>query len=130
MDQWYIPITILPGICLLILSTSNLLIGLNQEIHLLFKETANLSLLDKKIRQLERLSQAMVLFYCSCALMVLSGILIAFESKVGSIDFGFIGMLTGILLTLVGLLYLIRYAVYAVTIRKNQHRSTLEELGQ
>lgn len=128
MDQWYVPITILPGICLLILSTSNLLIGLNQEIYQLFKDKTHLSIIRKKIDQLERLSKAMVLFYSSCALMVLSGILTAFEVNYGSIDFGFIGMITGVAMTLAGLLFLIGYASNAVSIRKNQHKASLEEI--
>lgn len=128
MDQWYIPITILPGICLLILSTSNLLIGLNQEIFQLLKDKANKMVITRKIDQLERLSKAMVLLYCSAALMVLSGILTAFDFSIGTVDFGFISMLMGVLMTLAGLIYLIRYALNAVSIRKNQHNSSLKDL--
>lgn len=125
MDQWYIPITILPGICLLILSTSNLLIALNGEIFTLTRDQTPIEVVRKKISQLERLSKAMVLLYISTALMVLSGILSAFDLMIGSFSLGFISMISGVALTLGGLFLLISYATHAVSIRKVQHELSL-----
>ena len=122
MDQWYIPITILPGICLIILSTSNLLIALNDEIFKLCRDHTPIEIVQKKIEQLERLSKAMVLLYVASALMVLSGIVSAFGLTIGSINLGFISMISGVILTLVGLFLLILYATHAVTNRKNSTR--------
>ena len=50
--EWYIPITILPGIGLLILSTSNFLIALNNEIKELNndKEKYQSIVTEKKLR--------------------------------------------------------------------------------
>ena len=127
MDQWYIPITILPGICLIILSTSNLLIALDGEIFILCRDQTPINIIRKKIHQLERLSKAMVLLYIATALMVLSGILSAFELEIGSIALGFVTMLSGVVLTLISLFLLVSYATHAVSIRKIQHEMTLEE---
>ncbi len=127
MDQWYIPITILPGICLLILSTSSLLIALNGEIFELCRDQTQIEVVRKKIAQLERLSKAMVLLYISAALMVLSGILSAFELKISSLSLSFISMISGVALTLGGLFLLILYATHAVTIRKDQYELLLNE---
>jgi len=41
MEKWYLPITILPGIGLLIISTSNLTVSLNEEMEELLKEAVN-----------------------------------------------------------------------------------------
>ena len=127
MDQWYIPITILPGICLIILSTSNLLIAINGEIFTLCRDHTPIKIVRSKIRQLERLSKAMVLLYIASALMVLSGILSAFDLIIGALDMGFISMISGVILTLVSLFLLISYASHAVTLRKAQHEITMDE---
>jgi len=36
--QWIIPITVLPGIALIVMSTSNILLSLNNEVTMLNKE--------------------------------------------------------------------------------------------
>ena len=51
--EWYIPITILPGIGLLILSTSNFLIALNSEIQALNQDMGKYQVIVfEKIQQL------------------------------------------------------------------------------
>ena len=76
MYEWYVPITILPGIGLLIISTSNLLVNLSDEISMLLRSKNNeISLSRKKLKQLNLLNLAMVGFYTSSAGFILSGIL-------------------------------------------------------
>ena len=54
MDNWYIPITIIPGIGLLILSTSNLMVALSTEINTLIHNTdENDVIINKKLIQLK-----------------------------------------------------------------------------
>ncbi len=61
---WYVPITVIPGLGLIIISSSNLLIALNNEITLLNGEKEkyfkNISL---KIQQLKPLNWAMAYLY-------------------------------------------------------------------
>ena len=127
MDQWYIPITILPGICLIVLSTSNLLIALNSEIIQLCQGKNHIEIVNRKIKQLERLSKAMILLYFSIAFLVLSGILLAFELKIAQLSLGFVSMISGIVLTLGSLILLINYASHALRIRKEQHVIAIQD---
>ena len=77
MYEWYVPITILPGIGLLIISTSILLINLTNEISILLRSENrdDLQLAQEKLKQLNLLNLAMVGFYFSSATFVNSGIL-------------------------------------------------------
>ena len=77
MTEWYIPITILPGVGLLIMSTSGLAANLSNEIAALIKDNCkgHKQLIEKKIDQLTRLNRAMVGLYFSSGALVLSGIL-------------------------------------------------------
>ena len=62
--QWIVPITAIPGIALIVLSTSSLLISLNKEISLLNLEKEKYrEIIDLKIIQLKRLNWALVLLY-------------------------------------------------------------------
>jgi hypothetical protein len=55
--QWIIPITVLPGIALIILSTSGLVISLNEEIIQLNRERDKYGyIIELKIVQLKRLN--------------------------------------------------------------------------
>lgn len=75
MEKWYLPITILPGIGLLIISTCNLVVSLNDEMEELLKEAVNFEqLIDKKLEQMRLLTLSLAGFYISTALMVLSGL--------------------------------------------------------
>ena len=55
--QWYIPITIIPGIGLIIMSTSNLLIALTTEVSALNRKREVFhEIIELKIAQLKRLN--------------------------------------------------------------------------
>jgi hypothetical protein len=74
MNTWYLPITILPGIGLLIISTSSLIVSLNNELERLLEEAkTNELLIQKKLSQMRLLTYSMSGFYVSTAMMVLSG---------------------------------------------------------
>ena len=74
--EWYIPITILPAVGLLVLSTANLLIALNNEISALHKEDERyITIIRKKLTQLKFLNLALIGEYSSAFLMVLAGII-------------------------------------------------------
>jgi len=73
--EWNIPITILPGIGMFIISTSNLIIALNDEIRELNveKEKFHISII-KKIFHLKRLNLSLIGQYISALSLVLGGI--------------------------------------------------------
>lgn len=72
--EWYGPLTILPAIALIILSTANFLISLNNEIYLLVKEHKNDWVIREKLKQLKRLGSANALLYVSALLFLLSAL--------------------------------------------------------
>lgn len=126
MENWYVPITIVPGVGLLILSTSNLLVALSNEIKSLIMESNNYNtLIDSKIRQLKLLNAAMVFLYVSVACLVVSGLTSGLYLSVG-FDFKASIYITilGIIFTLAGLLALIVYSFKAVKIKQDQFKET------
>ena len=76
--EWYIPITILPGIGMLIMSTTSQMMALSSEIGMLLSDRCTSfehRISDMKIVQLKRLTWSASLLYSSAACFVLSGIL-------------------------------------------------------
>lgn len=127
MENWYLPITIVPGIGLLILSTSNLMVTLSNELSGLIKEhSKDESIILRKLAQLKILNRAMVCFYVSVACLAIAGL-------IGGFQFNFIKNGTtyissiGILIMLLGLVSLIIYSYRAVSIRQDQFKTTFNK---
>jgi len=121
METWYLPITIIPGIGLLILSTTHLIVSLNNEMETLLEEAGlNQSLMQQKLSQMKLLTYSMSGFYISTALMVLSG-LVSFSQQFevnALVNFSSSILLAGVALIFISLLILILYSVRAVKIRR------------
>lgn len=121
METWYLPITILPGIGLLILSTSNLIISLNEEMErLLFVADKFQILINRKLSQMRLLTYGLSGLYFSTALMVLSGI-VSFSNRSDLNAVGMTGsvvLLAGVGFIFLSLIILIIYSARAVTIRR------------
>ncbi|MFT7050169.1 MAG: hypothetical protein ACJAZK_000760 [Psychroserpens sp.] len=63
MENWYLPITIVPGIGLLILSTTNLMVTLSNELSgLINEQSKDDSIIHRKLAQLKTLNRTMVFF--------------------------------------------------------------------
>ncbi len=122
MEHWYIPATIIPGIGLLILSTSNLLVNLSTEIKELIKEvTIEEGLIKRKLKQLKLLNSAMVFLYIAVALFVISALIAGvYKSTQANFDSAIYITITGIISALLGLIILILYSFKAVNIRQDQ----------
>jgi hypothetical protein len=74
MENWYVPITIVAGIGLLILSPSNLMITLSNELSGFIKEQSkDESILIRKLEQLKTLNRVTVLFYFAVACLTIAG---------------------------------------------------------
>src|SRR6056297_1900878 len=130
METWYLPITIIPGIGLLILSTTHLIVSLNNEMETLLEEAGlNQSLMQQKLSQMKLLTYSMSGFYVSTALMVLSG-LVSFSLKFEvntSGNFGSSILFGGVAFIFVSLLTLIIYSVRAVRIRRTHFEQCLNK---
>ena len=123
MENWYLPITIVPGIGLLILSTSNLMITLTNELSGFIKEKSkDETIISRKLAQLKILNRAMVFFYIAVACLAIAGLIggLQFESIENSATY--ISVL-GIVIMLLGLLSLIKYSYRAVSIRQDQFKT-------
>jgi hypothetical protein len=127
MENWYVPITIIPGVGLLILSTSNLLVELSHEIKTLISEKNKSNLLIKnKLRQLKLLNAAMVFLYLSVASLVISGLTSGLYLSAGlNFKASIYITILGIIFVLAGLLTLVVYSFKAVKIRQNQFKEIL-----
>ncbi len=135
MQPWIIPLTVLPGIGLIIMSTSNLVNGLTGEINLLmdknrFKE---LDIIERKISQLGLLNRALVALYISAAACALAGCLGAILHQHYAMEimiyeeilFG-----AAILALFMATIMLIIYAYRAVRIKREQFRRVLKREGE
>ncbi|WP_299709358.1 hypothetical protein [uncultured Tenacibaculum sp.] len=126
MDNWYLPITILPGIGLLILSTSNQLIALSNEISDRLKlDSCDDDISNRKLRQLKLLNKGLVGLYIGAGAMVTSGIISGIQNFYSfSNTFGVIIMLIGVISIFISLGYLITYSLRAVKIRQEQFKKS------
>lgn len=122
MEHWYIPATIIPGIGLLILSTSNLLVNLSTEIKTLIgEESIQQNLVRRKLRQLKLLNSAMVFLYLAVAFLVISALVSGLYKSIDSnFDTAIYITISGIISALLGLIALIIYSFRAVKIRQDQ----------
>ena len=122
MESWYIPITILPGIGLLILSTSNLLVALSSEIAERIKSTTEDPITTRKLKQLKLLNESLVGLYIGAGCMVASGFLSGIQKVYETTnDFSIFSMLIGVFSVLISILFLIIYSFRAVKIRQDQY---------
>ncbi|MBL4606126.1 MAG: hypothetical protein JKY02_10835 [Flavobacteriaceae bacterium] len=126
MEHWYLPITILPGIGLLILSTSNQLIALSNEIAERLKlEICNDQISQRKLKQLKLLNKGLVGLYIGAGVMVASGILSGLQNFYNfSNTLGIITMLLGVLSVFISISFLIVYSLRAVKIRQDQYKES------
>ncbi len=124
IESWILPITLIPGVALLMVSTSSLSIALSDEITRLINTTIDddKEIIEKKISQLQVLSKAMIAFYISIASFALSAIISGFKAaywnSTEDIGSGFLSI--GIIILLFGSGMLINYSVKAVKIKREQ----------
>ena len=115
--QWYIPITIIPGIGLIIMSTSNMLIALNTEVSALNrKKQVFAEIISLKIGQMKRLNLAMVFLYIGILCFLLSGLLAVMIDPQGILVR--IIMICGVALSMAAIVFLISFGFRSVRIRQ------------
>lgn len=124
MENWYLPITLVPGIGLLILSTSNLMLNLSNEISILINsEKSENTIITRKITQLKRLNMSMVFLYIAIACLVTSGLIggVSMSMDIKN-DLTIYIAIVGIVIILSALFLLIVYSFKAVGIRQDQFK--------
>ncbi len=115
--EWYVPMTILPGLGLLILSTSNFLIALKKELTKLCKnKERNREVIDLKVVQMKRLSIAMSFLYGGVLTFLLAG-LSGVSHLVGSNLFRYL-MIAGVTFVTLAIIILLIYSIKAIGIRQ------------
>ena len=115
--EWYLPMTIIPGIGLLILSTSNIMLSTNAEItHLLSDKEKYLPTIEAKLVQLKRLSVSIVFLYFGVLLFLFTGILkvLSPSQEAGAK----VLLLLGVMAVTASILILLVHSVKAVSIRQ------------
>ena len=122
MNSWIFPITLLPGIGFLIASKVCQVIALYSEInHLSHSHENHRDIVTKKISQLALRIQALVGFYESAGVFVLSGILLGLITLLLLLDIpGYIVLGGGVLYVFIALVMLIIYSTRSIRIRKAQ----------
>nr|WP_321246133.1 hypothetical protein [uncultured Psychroserpens sp.] len=127
MENWYLPITIVPGIGLLILSTTNLMVTLSNELNgLINEQSKDDSIILRKLAQLKTLNLTMVFFYIAVACLAISGLIGGLQLKTIESSAKYISVL-GIVIMLLGLFFLIKYSYRAVSIRQDQFNSKFDK---
>ncbi len=132
MTAWYLPITIIPGIGMLIMSTAMQVTNLSQEIQQLVTQQCSdfqHQIASRKIKQLGLLTRAKALLYVATGCFVLSGILgVVFESN-SYLSVPGIVLYVGALLIFLSITFLIIFSFRAIKIRKDQfiHNQHLHE---
>lgn len=114
--DWYGPLTVLPAIGLLVLSTSNFIVSLNNELMLLEKDKEEFQeIILLKISELKRLGIANSFLYGSALLFLTAGM-----SKAITLSDGlfFSLMLLGVITTTIALTFLFIHSIKSVEIRQ------------
>jgi hypothetical protein len=130
--NWYLPITIIPGLGMLILSTVTQMLSLSTEINTLVSEECSVfqhEISERKIKQLGLLTRASALLYLATGSYVLSGIFgVIFESE-SIISIPSITLYVGTIFVFIAIFLLIIYAFRAVKIRRYQFINSQNNLA-
>jgi uncharacterized membrane protein (DUF441 family) len=115
--QWIIPITVLPGIALIVMSTSNILLSLNNEVALLSKEKEKYrEIIGMKLIQMKRLNWSLVLLYIGILIFLVSGVLGALTDPENFYTVS--SMIAGVLVLIGAIVLLIIFGFKSIKIRK------------
>lgn len=131
MDNWVIPLTLLPGIGMMIMSTTNLSTAINLEINnLLDQSECETALVEKKISQMSLLNVAMVCLYISAAVFAVAGLIEGIFKLSTDMHDGTLHqvlLVIGIASLVIATLLLIIFSVRAVRIKRNQFLNSIHK---
>lgn len=131
MDNWVIPLTLLPGIGMIIMSTSQLSTATSDEINQLFRdEVCDATLIKKKISQLLLLNLAKVGLYISIAVFSVSGLIEAIfslQSAIQDSSFRTILLIIGVSTLVLATFLLIVFSIRKVKIKRDQFLNRINQ---
>ena len=115
--EWYLPMTIIPGIGLIILSTSNIMLSLNKEIsELLEDKNKYQEVIAAKLSQLIRTSYSIVFQYIGVLLFLFSGISRAIYENNSQLSNGL--LIAGVIAISISIIILLIYSIKAIGIKR------------
>ncbi len=121
--EWYLPITIIPGVGMLINSTTTQIMALSAEINKLVSNSCNdfqHSIADRKIKQLSLVTKANFFLYLSIAFYVFSGILGVVTETKSNLSFPNLALYIGTFSIFIALILLTLFSFRSVKIRQEQ----------
>jgi cytochrome c oxidase subunit IV len=126
MENWQVNISLIPSIAVILTSTNRMALGLTDEINLRLLQNleAFKDILPLKIKQLKRLSLAIILMYLALALLVinaLSGALEILEAAYANLL-----IIVAIVIFMIALIFKIQFSYHAYKIRQVQFLSFLK----
>lgn len=125
LEQAVLPLSLMPGVGLMVLSTVNLSVNLSQEIQILLQQIPlDPQLARQKIQQLKRLNQSLFCLYASAGAFLLVAISTLFENFSW---FSRWGLCLGVLAWLMALALLIVFASRVIAIKQHPFQSRLQE---
>ena len=119
--EWYLPITILPGIGMLIFSTTGQMMTISAEVGTLLSNKCTdfqHRIARLKIKQIKRLTYSATLLYCAAGVYVLSGIIGALATSFSLLSN--VLLLGGTIAVFIALVLLIIYSFKTIAIRQLQ----------
>lgn len=115
--DWFIPLTIIPGVGLIIGSTSSIMLTLNDEITRLVDKAGNCTdIIRYKLRQLKRLSISIVFQYIGLFFLLVSGIIGKLLPEIIYLSEWL--LFSGTFTICISIVFLIVYSTKAVSIRQ------------
>ncbi|MFK5856275.1 MAG: hypothetical protein QM503_09110 [Bacteroidota bacterium] len=115
--EWFVPLSIIPGAGLIIMSTSQTMISLNDEItSLVNRGNESVNIIKEKLLQLKRLSVSIVFQYIGVFLLLISGLSVNLLASLKLLSDWL--LLIGVIAISISILYLIIYSIRAVSIRQ------------
>ncbi|MFT6215723.1 MAG: hypothetical protein ACJAS3_002123 [Roseivirga sp.] len=124
MENWVIPLTLIPGIGMIILSTSHLSTSVSDEINtLLQKDNCDRSLIQIKISQLSLLNIALVSLYISTAIFSITGLIegiFTLQNAMTNSAFRQTLLVTGVASLVIATFLLIAFSIRKVKIKRDQ----------
>lgn len=120
METWQLNLSLIPSIAVILTSANRMALGLTDEINLRLLSNAEAfsEILPLKIKQLKRVSIAILLMYNSLGLLVLNAILVGF--KIIPEAFDNIMIFLAILIFFAAIHYKIQFSWNAYFIRQKQ----------
>lgn len=123
MDSWILPITALPGIGMLIMSTSSILNNLIMELNELRMEDGHKDIIRRKLLQMKLLSLALVMLYIGAIFFAIAALMAGLPLAAASVEHvSMIVVCLGVFAVVAALSLLILYAYRAVLIKQAQFR--------